>query len=117
MPLPALALAALLTAGCGDILHEIDGANDLAGKPTGSRPAGAPSQAPPAAAAESGPAALLARMKGWVGLAEEPNGQRRPRDPNDPMVTCRVEGSTRFMLKSGCIAQQGTVVATKGVPH
>ena len=131
----ALAVAALLAAGCGDILREIDHANDLAGQPSGNRPppaagkapasgAAPATPAPPPAAAASKPApaadaadeGLVARVEGWLGLGSDENA-RRPPDPNDPMVLCRLEGTSGFMLKSGCINRRGTVVANKGVPH
>ena len=126
----ALVLAALLASGCGEIFGELDHANDLASKPSGNRPpAAAPggalaAKSPPSAA---GPAAtgaeqeaaptVLARVQGWLGLEGARQDGRRPPDPNDPMVLCRIGGSSSFMLKSGCLNRRGTVVAGKGVPH
>lgn len=129
--LAALGFAALLAAGCGEILAEIDHANDLAGKPSGNRPppaAGRPPEkgpAPTAATARTGRAdgaseteqSLVSRLEGWLGLGSGAKDDRRPPDPNDPMVLCRLDGSTGFMLKSGCVNRRGTVVANKGVPH
>jgi hypothetical protein len=147
IPLAALALAALLAAGCGDILRELDTANDLASTPSGNKPppaganpgakpapGAAPAAAPaaatpgaPAAAATKPPGAapeapkeppgLIAQILAWVGLGGAPKDSRRPPDPNDPMVSCRLGGSLSFMLKSGCINRRGTVIASKGVPH
>ena len=133
--LAALATAALLAAGCGDIFREIDHANDLASQPSGNRPPPAAGKAPATGAAPVTPAAppaaagpnakpaadgaengLVARVEGWLGLGSDEN-VRRPPDPNDPMVLCRLDGTSGFMLKSGCINRRGTVVANKGVPH
>jgi hypothetical protein len=128
--LALLVMLALLGAGCGEILKEIDNANDLAGKPTGNRPGAAPGKAP--AAARSGTPApagapkpeetkeapgIVAQVQAWLGLDGEAKDRRRPPDPNDPMVVCRLGGSTSFMLKSGCLNRSGSVVASKGVPH
>lgn len=125
----ALALAALLAGGCGDILREIDHANDLASAPSGGRsqparsgpsaPATATREAPPAHAqgsADDGPG-LVARAKAWIGLADADRPGRRPPDPNDPMVLCRLDGASGFMLKSGCINRRGTIVANKAPAH
>jgi hypothetical protein len=130
----ALALAALLAAGCGDILDEINNANDLASKPSGNRPSPAAGQArppgkvavKPGAAAPAGapkPAeakpgkGLIAQVQAWLGLGDGSRDGRLPPDPNDPMVICRLDGSSSFMLKSGCLHRRGSVVASKGVPH
>lgn len=128
-------LVALLLGGCGGILDELDNANELAGKPTGLRPpepkgakpgavtksTKAPSgaaTAPSAKPEEEGMtvASLYEQAKGLVGLAPETEGGRLPPDPNDPMVLCRLSGSTGYMLKSGCINRKGSVIASKGVP-
>ena len=125
--LAALALAGLLVSACGDILDEVDKANELASKPSGNRPvapvpgakpgAAPPSQAGPPAKAEGEGPGLLDRVQGLLGLGEPREGSRLPPDPNDPMVLCRLDGSTGFMLKSGCINRRGTVLASKGVPR
>jgi hypothetical protein len=132
--LASLALAALLSAACGDVLHELDAANELASKPGGNRPVpvtGQPSPGPggaapatPAGAAAVKPAApaaeepgILARVEGWLGIGGAQQNARRPPDPNDPMVVCRLGGSASFMLKSGCVNRQGVVVANKGAAH
>ncbi len=114
--LTVLVLAASLASGCGQILDEIDHANEIAGKPGGGKQAGkpAPGQKSPAPQEASGPT-LLARVEGWLGLGEKEDGARRvPRDPNDPMVVCRLGPSTAFMLKSSCLNRKGTVVSSKG---
>lgn len=117
LPLAALVAVALLGAGCGEILNEVDKANELAGKPSGNRPAGpAPGEkAAPKAEAE-GPG-LVDRVQGLLGWKEPGEGGRRPPDPNDPMVLCKLNGSTGYMLKSGCVNRRGTVLASKGVPR
>jgi len=134
--LSALAVALFLAAGCGDILHELDNANDLASKPSGNRPPQGPastpapgSAAPPGAASAAakppaaGPAApkespgVVAQVESWLGLGDAPKDSRRPPDPNDPMVSCRLGGSLSFTLKSSCVNRRGTVLASKGVPH
>jgi hypothetical protein len=128
--LAAFALALLLAAGCGDILHELDNANEVAGKASGNRLPPAPGKAPaavkpalpgatppgPEGEEKTGPT-VLSRVQGWLGLAEDRKDGRLPPDPNDPMVICRLAGSNSFMLKSGCLNRRGTVVASKGVPH
>lgn len=131
--LSGIAIAATLSLGCGDILKEIDNANDLAGKPTGMRPGAAPPKpgagppktgasgatapgAKPGAASEEPDTItrLVSQVKQLLGLEPE-DGRRRSRpDPNDPMVLCRLPGSTGYMLKSGCINRQGRVIASKG---
>lgn len=122
----AAALVGLLATGCGEILDEMDKANDLAGKAASARaasaapgakpgPPGAREQAAAEAAAE-GPG-LLDRAKGLLGLSDAKEGGRRPPDPNDPMVLCKLNGSTGYMLKSGCVNRRGTVLASKGVPR
>jgi hypothetical protein len=114
--LTALVLAASLAGGCGQILDEIDHANEIAGKPGGGNLKGKPAPGQKSSAPEeaSGPG-LLARVEGWLGLGEkDERAGRAPRDPNDPMVICRLGPSTAFMLKSSCLNRKGTVVADKG---
>ncbi len=113
-----LALSALLAAGCSDIMSELDNATVQASKPGGNSPP--PAQpAPGAAKAEEkekeGPS-VIARVQGMLGMGEPLEAGRIPKDPNDPMVVCRLGGSTSFMLKSGCLNRLGTVVSSKGVP-
>jgi hypothetical protein len=126
--LAALALALLLAVGCGEILGELDNANNLAGKPTGNRQSPAPGKsgavtnpAPPGAPLPEGEGktltTALSQAKDWLGLGEDAKKRRLPPDPNDPMVLCRLGGSNGFMLKSGCLNRRGTVVASKGVAH
>ena len=128
--LAAFALALLLAVGCGEILGELDNANNLAGKPGGNRtspapgnPGAVPNPALPGAA-KPGPegegktlTTVLSQAKDWLGLGEDAKSRRLPPDPNDPLVLCRLGGSNSFMLKSGCLNRQGTVVANKGTPH
>ena len=128
--LAAFALALLLAVGCGEILGELDNANNLAGKPTGNRtspapgnPGAVPNPALPGAP-KPGPegegktlTTVLSQAKDWLGLGEDAKKRRLPPDPNDPMVLCRLGGSNSFMLKSGCLNRRGTVVASKGVAH
>jgi len=128
--LAAFALAMLLAVGCGEILGELDNANDLAGKPGGNRTSPAPGK-PEAATNPALPGApppgpegegktlttVLSQAKDWLGLGEDAKSRRLPPDPNDPLVLCRLGGSNSFMLKSGCLNRQGTVVANKGTPH
>ncbi len=122
------ALALLASAGCGEILGEVDRANELASKPTGNRPpppAGAarPGMKRPATppAEESGDEGVVAKLvsqaQSMLGLGGKDEHRRLPPDPNDPMVMCRLGGSTSFMLKSGCINRRGSVIASKGVPR
>jgi len=127
--LAAFALTLLLAVGCGQILGELDNANNLAGKPGGNRKSAAPGKpgaatnpAPPGAA--PGPegegkslTTVLSQAKDWLGLGEEAKNRRLPPDPNDPMVLCRLGSSNSFMLKSGCLNRRGVVVANKGVAH
>ena len=127
--LAAFALASFLAVGCGQILGELDNANNLAGKPGGNRKSPAPGKpgavtnpAPPGAA--PGPegegkslTTVLSQAKDWLGLGEEAKNRRLPPDPNDPMVLCRLGSSNSFMLKSGCLNRRGVVVANKGVAH
>lgn len=123
----AFTLALLTAVGCGEILGEVDRANELASKPTGNRPApaagavrpGAKRPTPPPAQEEAPGAAekLVSQVQSLLGLGGAPKDGRLPPDPNDPMVLCRLDGSTSFMLKSGCIHRRGTVVASKGVPR
>jgi len=127
--LAAFALTLLLAVGCGQILGELDNANNLAGKPGGNRKSAAPGKpgaatnpAPPGAA--PGPEGegkslmtVLSQAKDWLGLGEEAKNRRLPPDPNDPMVLCRLGSSNSFMLKSGCLNRRGVVVANKGVAH
>ena len=128
--LAAFALALLLAVGCGEILGELDNANNLAGKPGGNRTSPAPGK-PEAATNPALPGApppgpegegktlttVLSQAKDWLGLGEDAKSRRLPPDPNDPLVLCRLGGSNSFMLKSGCLNRQGTVVANKGTPH
>jgi hypothetical protein len=128
--LAAFALALLLAVGCGEILGELDNANNLAGKPGGNRtspapgnPGAVPNPALPGAP-KPGPegegktlTTVLSQAKDWLGLGEDAKSRRLPPDPNDPLVLCRLGGSNSFMLKSGCLNRQGTVVANKGTPH
>jgi len=127
--LAAFALTLLLAVGCGQILGELDNANNLAGKPGGNRKSAAPGKpgaatnpAPPGA--PPGPegegkslTTVLSQAKDWLGLGEEAKNRRLPPDPNDPMVLCRLGSSNSFMLKSGCLNRRGVVVANKGVAH
>jgi len=127
--LAALALASLLAVGCGEILGELDNANNLAGKPGGNRASPAPGKPgavtnPDPPGASPGPegegktlTTVLSQAKDWLGLGEDAKNRRLPPDPNDPMVLCRLGGSNSFMLKSGCLNRRGAVVANKGVPH
>ena len=110
-------LAALgLAAGCGEILDEVDKANDLAGKPTGMRvgPAPVPEKSEP----EEASPGVVAQLQGWV---EQQLGTKPPekpgRDPDDRLVSCRVAGTTSYMLRSACLSRAGTVVADKGKPR
>ncbi|CAG1006971.1 hypothetical protein MYXO_03531 [Myxococcaceae bacterium] len=108
-----LAFIGIAASACGEIFGEVDKANDLASKPSGNRPAAA------AAVPEPEPEApgIVDRVQGLLGMGEPAKPGRRPPDPNDPMVLCRLGGSNSYMLKSGCINRRGTVVASKGPAH
>jgi hypothetical protein len=114
-----LALAAFLVAGCGDINRELDNANKAAGIPGGNSPPPAqpaPGDAKAADAKEKESPSVIARVQGMLGMGDPKEAGHAPKDPNDPMVVCRLGGSTSFMLKSGCLNRLGTVVSSKGVP-
>jgi len=118
--LPACLVVAL--SACGEINAELDKANELAGQPMGGQGSAAKAAArekaqeeQPGEAPEGGAASeILASVKGWIDEATGNAPPPRPgHDPDDPVVSCRLGGSTSWMLKSACLSRSGTVLREK----
>jgi hypothetical protein len=100
----ALLLACLCASGCF-VFDEIDAGQKVLEETSPKQPGAAPATA--GAPGEAGEQAGPPTGEAWWAKARSVSGPVSDEDGNNPAVTCKIGGSTRFMRKNDCLSRGG----------